>query len=142
MLRELVPRLEVGEIASSLAGNHDLPAQTRHLLKHCIPETFKGANLAFTDPLMHPSDASLLHPCTDSLCFTHSFTTLSADSFKNGLTSPPVFSFPGTLIYVTVHPLFSSFSSLGSDPVLGISTWVTQSSSTQRGTSDVDREVS
>ena len=110
--------------------------------RHCIPETFKGANLAFTDPLMHPSDASLLHPCTDSLCFTHSFTTLSADSFKNGLTSPPVFSFPGTLIYVTVHPLFSSFSFLGSDPVLGISTWVTQSSSTQRGTSDVDREVS
>ena len=35
MLRELVPRLEVGEIASSLAGNHDLPARTRHLLKHC-----------------------------------------------------------------------------------------------------------
>lgn len=62
--------------------------------QHTLPRT-----------LMHPSVHALtMHPCTDSLCFTHSFTALSADSFKNRLTSPPVFSFPGSLIYVTVHP--------------------------------------
>lgn len=73
--------------------------------RHCILGTFKGANLAFPNPLMHPSVHALtVHPCTDSLGFTHSFTALSADSFKNRLTSPPVFSFPGSLIYVTVHP--------------------------------------
>ena len=40
VLRELVPVLQIGEVAPSLAREQDFPARPGHLLKYCDPVSY------------------------------------------------------------------------------------------------------